>query len=155
MLLACNLFEFTAAKIVEHAVNLQASLAHRVNDGRDALQCLHARLNVLLREEDALLFAVHARQLVGELLAQHAQWLKPDIQDVELRVGERGRDTAAGCVPAHDDVLDLHVEDGILHDGEHADVGAVDDVGDVAVREHLAGLEAKDGGLGDARVGAA
>lgn len=52
-------------------------------------------------------------------------------------------------------MLDLQVEDGELDDRQQADVGAVDDVGDVAVREDVARLAAEDGGLGDTRVGAA
>jgi len=52
-------------------------------------------------------------------------------------------------------VLDAEVLDAVLHDAEQADVGLVDDVGDVAVGEDVAGLEAEDGGLRDAGVGAA
>jgi hypothetical protein len=58
-------------------------------------------------------------------------------------------------VPAENDVLDFEVGDGVLDDGRGVDVGWGDDVGDVAVDEDVAGLEAEDGGFGAARVGAA
>ena len=56
---------------------------------------------------------------------------------------------------ADHNVLDLDVLDRELDDAQQAQVGGVDDVGDVAVGEDIAGLEAEDGGLGFARIGAA
>ena len=58
-------------------------------------------------------------------------------------------------MPAYDDVLDLQVHDGVGDDAEGVEVARVQDVGDVAVDEDVAGLEAEDGGFGDAGVGAA
>jgi len=44
---------------------------------------------------------------------------------------------------------------GVLDHGRGVDVGGGDDVGDVAVYEDVAGLEAEDCGFRAARVGAA
>ena len=52
-------------------------------------------------------------------------------------------------------MFDLEVDDGVFDDGRRVDVGGGDDVGDVAVHEDVAGLEAEDGGFGAAGVGAA
>lgn len=136
-------------------MHLHAPLAHGVNHRRYPLEVVHPREDVLLREESAPLGRVHALQVIRVLLPQRAQRLQPDVEDIELRVGQRGGDAAARRVPADDDVLDLEVEDGELDDGQQADVGGVDDVGDVAVREDVAGLAAEDDALGDSRVGAA
>lgn len=150
-----NLVQLAAVQAVQHAVNLQTPLPHRVNDGRHPLQRIHARLHIGLGEEGSLFLLLHDLQLIGVFLPQGAEGLQPDVEDVELRVGEGGGDAAAGGVAADDDVLDFEVEDGELHDGEQADVGGVDDVGDVAVGEDVAGLAVEDGRLGDAGVGAA
>jgi len=63
--------------------------------------------------------------------------------------------TGAVGVAAEDDVLDLDVADRELDDGEGVEVRGANDVGDIAVHENVAGLQAQDGGLRDARVGAA
>jgi len=56
---------------------------------------------------------------------------------------------------AQHDMLDAHVRDGVLDHRGGGEVARVQDVGDVAVDEDVAGLEARDGGFGDAGVGAA
>ena len=56
---------------------------------------------------------------------------------------------------AQNDVLDLEVDDGVLDDGGRVDVGPRDDVGNVAVDKDVSGLQAEDGCLGAAGVGAA
>lgn len=56
---------------------------------------------------------------------------------------------------AHHHMLDLDMLDRELDDAQQAQVGGVDDVGDVAVGEDIAGLEAEDGGFGFAGVRAA
>lgn len=55
---------------------------------------------------------------------------------------------------ADDDMFDLEVLHGELDDREGIDVGADEDVGDVAVAEDLAWFEAEDGRFGAAGVGA-
>lgn len=56
---------------------------------------------------------------------------------------------------AQDDVFDFEVDDGEFEDAGAAEVVVLDDVGDVAVHEDVAGLQAEDGGFGAAGVGAA
>lgn len=56
---------------------------------------------------------------------------------------------------AHDDVFHLEVRDGVGDDALAVDVGWWEDVGDVAVHEDVARLEAQHGGFRDAGVGAA
>jgi len=51
-------------------------------------------------------------------------------------------------------VLDFQVHDGVFDHGARAEVAGVDDVGDVAVHEDVARLQAHDGCFRDARVGA-
>lgn len=58
-------------------------------------------------------------------------------------------------MPAHDDVLDLEVRDRVRDHGLRVQVAGGQDVGDVAVHEDVAWLQAQHGGFGDARVGAA
>lgn len=58
-------------------------------------------------------------------------------------------------MPADHDVRDFEVHNGKADDAEGVEVARVQDVGDVAVDEDIAGLEAEDGGFGDAGVGAA
>lgn len=58
-------------------------------------------------------------------------------------------------MPAHDDVLHFQIADRVLDHGLAVQVGRGEDVGDVAVDEDVAGLEAEHGGFGDAGVGAA
>ena len=52
-------------------------------------------------------------------------------------------------------MLHLDVLDGVGDHALAADVGGGQDVGDVAVDEDVAGVEAEEGGFGDAGVGAA
>lgn len=56
---------------------------------------------------------------------------------------------------AHDHVLHLQMQDRVHDDGLGGEVRGREDIGDVAVHEDVAGLEAEDRGLGDAGVGAA
>jgi hypothetical protein len=58
-------------------------------------------------------------------------------------------------VACYDNVFDFQVEDGKLDNREQADVGVVDDVGDVAMDEDVARFAAQDGRLGHSRVRAA
>lgn len=58
-------------------------------------------------------------------------------------------------MPTHHDVFHFQVPHGELHDAQQTEVRRVDDVGDVAVGEDVAGFEAEDGGLGLTGVGAA
>ena len=68
---------------------------------------------------------------------------------------ERGAHAAAAVVSDDDDVLDLEHVDGELHHRQAIEVGMHDDVGDVAVDEHLARRQADDLVGRHAAVGAA
>jgi len=70
-------------------------------------------------------------------------------------VRQRGIYATAARMPADHDVRDLEVHDGIADDAEGVEVARMQDVGNVAVDEDVSRLEAKDGGFGDAGVGAA
>lgn len=115
-----------------------------------------------LLEDVELDEAVVALGLVGDsvelLLVQAvdvADVTQPGVEQAEVLGGHGGLDTAAAVVAADDDVLDAEVADGVVDDGHDIEVGVADEVGDVAVDEGLAGLEAGDLLGGDARVAAA
>ena len=135
-------------------MNLETTVLDGVDNSRDTPEVLHTLLNVQSCERILLLLAAELAKSLGVLLADLAHGLEPDIEDVELVVGQGGLDTSAGSVAAEDDVLDLEVLDAELDGGEEGDVGGVDDVGDVAQHEDLTGLLAQHGGLGDTRVAA-
>lgn len=80
---------------------------------------------------------------------------QPRVQEAEVARGHGGLDAAAAVVAADDDVLDAEVAHGVVDDAHDVEVRVADEVGDVAVDEGLAGLEAGDLLGGDARVGAA
>lgn len=149
-----NLLQVALVKPVQHTVDLQTALLNRVDNGRDASEVVHAGLHVQPGQRVLLLLRAHLAQSVGVLLADLAHGLKPDVQNVELVVGQRGFHATAGGVPAQHDVLDLQVLDAEFHAAQQRDVRRVDHVGDVAQHEHLAGLLAQHGGLGHARVAA-
>jgi len=67
---------------------------------------------------------------------------EPCVDEPEFFVCEGGGDATAGCVAADDDVFDFEVLDCVLDDGEGVEVCCVENVGDVAVAEDVAGLEA-------------
>ena len=140
---------------VQQTVNLQSALPDGVDNSRNAPEVVHTLLHVQLGERVLLVLRAERVQGIGVLLADLTHGLEPDVQDVELVVGESGLDTSAGGVAAQDDVLDLEVLDAELNGGQQGDVGRVDNVGDVAQDEDLTRLLAQDSGLGDARVAAA
>jgi len=57
-------------------------------------------------------------------------------------------------VTADDDLLDLQICHRVLDDARGVDVAGLDDVGDVAMDEELAGLAVADGRFRDSAVGA-
>lgn len=150
-----DLLKVTAVQPVQKTVDLETAVLDRVDDSRDAPEVVHASLHVQLGQSILLVLSAQLAQSIGVLLANLAHGLEPDVEDVELVVGQGGLDASAGGVAAEDDVLDLEVLDAELDGGEEGDVGGVDDVGDVAQDEDLAGLLVQHGGLGDARVAAA
>ena len=136
-------------------MDLQTPLLHRINDRRHPPQILHARLHVQLRHIRALLAAFQLRQLICVRLPECPHRLEPEIQHTQFVVGERSSHASAAGVAADDYVLDFDVPDCELDYAEKTEVGRVDDVGDVAVREDVAWSEAQDRGLWFAGIGAA
>lgn len=88
------------------------------------------------------------------LLPQCSHGLQPQVKHIELLVAEGSSHAAAAGVATQHDVFHLQMLNRKLHDAQETQIGGIDDIGDVAVGEDIAGLEAKDGGLWDTRVGA-
>lgn len=80
---------------------------------------------------------------------------QPWVKDTQVCWRQGGLDTAAVVVAADDNVFDLQVAHGVVDHGHGGKVDGGDDVGDVAVDEDLAGVEAHDFVRGDTAVGAA
>lgn len=80
---------------------------------------------------------------------------QPRVQQTEVLGCHGGLDATTAVVAAYNDVLDLEVAHGVVDDGHDVQVNVVDEVGNVAVNEHLAGVDASESFGGDARVGAA
>jgi hypothetical protein len=79
----------------------------------------------------------------------------PVVGQADARAFEGGQHAAAAVVADDHDVLHLEHLDGELDGRQRVEVGVHDDVGDVAVHEHLARLQAGDLVGGHAAVGAA
>ena len=80
---------------------------------------------------------------------------QPVVDQPELDAVERRLHAAAAVVAAHDHVTHLQHVDCVLQHGQAVEIGVNDDVGDVAVDEHLAGQQPDDLVGRHARVGAA
>lgn len=79
--------------------------------------------------------------LVG--IPHGSQAREPGVEHAaELPAGESASATGTVGVAAKDDVLDFDVAHGELDDGHGVEIRGVDDVGDVAVHEGLARLQA-------------
>ena len=102
-----------------------------------------------------LVLLLDGRELLVVQTVDVADVPQPGVEQSEVLGRHGGLDAAAAVVAADDDVLDVQVADRVVDHGHDVEVGGADQVGDVAVDEHLAGFEAGDGFGGDARVGAA
>lgn len=147
--------DLAAADVEDAPVDLEPAVADRLLDGEVGHEHLDARLDVELRDaHPALLVVADGRQLVGVGVAHRLERRQPRVEDAaHPRVRQRRRRAAARRVPAQHDVLDLEVRHRVLDHRRRVDVGRRDDVGDVAVHEHVARLEAEDRRLGAAGVG--
>lgn len=147
--------ELATLDVVNDTVQLQVALGHGVDDGGVHSQSVQTAQNVELTESVCLLsLGTHFLQLFRVLHSELAHGLEPDIEQAKSGVSKGGIDTATACVAADENVFDLEVSNGELNNGKRVDVGGCDDVGNVAVDKDLTGLQAQDGRLGDARVGA-
>lgn len=102
-----------------------------------------------------LLLVLDCFELVLVQAVHIADVSQPGVEQAHVFGRHGGFDTAAAVVSADDNVFDFEVADGVVDDGHDVEVDVVDEVGDVAVDEHLTWFEASDGFGGDARVGAA
>jgi len=144
-----------APNVIDEAMKLEPTLLNRVEHDAVLFQRAHTLQHVHLDQLQSGFLGGQRLEELEVLLAQPAQREEPGVDQAELLVGEGGLDATARGVAAQHDVLDLEVGDGVLDDGGGVEVTGVHDVGDVAVHEDVAGLQAQDGGLGAARVGAA
>ena len=83
-------------------------------------------------------------EFVAKGAADTADAGQPVVDDAVALAFHGRRHTAAAVVTADDDVLHLEHINGVLHHGEDVEIRLGNDVGDVAVDEHLAGREAGD-----------
>ena len=148
--------DLAAADVEEAPVDLEAAVADRLLDGEVGHEHLDAGLDVELCDaHPALLVVADGRQLVGVGVAHRLERRQPRVEHAaNPRVGQRRRRAAARRVPAQHDVLDLEVRHRVLDHRRRVDVRRGDDVGDVAVHEDVARLQAEDRRLGAAGVGA-
>lgn len=115
-------------------------------------------LLMYIQLDKPLILLLLVRNLVKLVLVQAvdvADVSQPGVEQAHVLRRHGGFDASAAVVSADNDVLDFEVADGVVDDGHDVEVDVVDEVGDVAVDEHLARLEAGDGFGGDAGVGAA
>lgn len=75
---------------------------------------------------------------------QIADRLQPVIDQPERPATDRGPNAPATVVAAHDDVLHAQLMHRIFDHGEHVQIGRVNEIGDVAMNEHLARLQTRN-----------
>jgi hypothetical protein len=96
------------------------------------------------------IFVLDGVELVLVQAVYIANVSQPRVQQAHVFWRHGGFDAAATVVSADDDVFDLEMADRVVDDGHDVEIDVVDEVGDVAMDEHLAGFEACDGFGGDA-----
>ncbi len=69
---------------------------------------------------------------------------QPVVDQAHARAAQRGQHAATAVMADHHDVLDLEHVDRVLDHRQRVEVGMHDHVGDVAVHEYLARIEAGD-----------
>ena len=80
---------------------------------------------------------------------------QPVVDEAQLAVLHGGAHAAAAVMPDDHDVLDFQHFHGVLQDRQAVEIAVQDQVGDIAVHEDFAGIEADDLVGGHARIGAA
>nr|GFD57614.1 hypothetical protein [Tanacetum cinerariifolium] len=76
---------------------------------------------------------------------------QPGVQQPKILRCHGGLDAATAVVSAHHDVLDLEVAHSVVDNRHDVQIDVVDEVGDVAMDEHLARVDAGEGFGGDTR----
>lgn len=136
-------------------MNLQPPLSDRIQHHRIIRQRVNPAPHIQLHQLQAPRLLIHTLKQLQVLPPQLPQRHQPRVNQPQLLVPQRRRNPTAGGVSAHDDVLDFQVLHGVLDDGQRIEVRGDEDVGDVAVDEDVAGVEAEDGGFWAAGVGTA
>ena len=136
-------------------MNNQPPLLDRINNNRILLHSLHPSLNIRLHKLQRPLLFPQALPRLDILRPQLLKRHQPRIQQPQARISQRGSHAPAAGMPRHDDMFHFEGADSVGDDALGAEVARVEDVGDVAMHEDVAGLEAEDGGLWAAGVGAA
>jgi hypothetical protein len=136
-----DLPQLSTTHVINQSMNLQIPLRNRINHSRILKQHLDSAPHIQLHHLQPLLLVIQTLQQRQILPPQRPQRHQPRVNQAQLLIIQRRRDTAAAGVAADDNVLDFQVLHGVLDDGQGVDVGWDDDVGDVAVAEDLARLE--------------
>lgn len=149
--------QLAGGDVEDDAVDGDTTLGDGLLDGVVAADGLQALADVELGKAQGLhVDGLDGVDLALVLAAQVAQGLQPGVESGAQVVVVEGVDGAAALgVAAQHDALDLDGADGEVDDGLAAQVAGLDDIGDVAVDEDVAGLAVADGRLGHARVAAA
>src|SRR5205807_3588723 len=83
-------------------------------------------------------------QLGSVLLANAVHVSKPVVHQAELVAALSRTDAGATIMAANDDVSDFQHVNRKLHHGHTVEVSVLDDIGDVAVNEHLSRQQTDD-----------
>lgn len=152
--------DLATAHVVHPAVQPQSPGLHGRHDQRALLQVFDLQPHVFLDDEPVADFRVDLVDACPQLAFHPGQRLvgidQPD-RDVAVVavVLVEGADAAAAVMAADDDVRDVQVVDREFEHGGQIPVVGRDDVADIAVGKHLAGLGLGDGVDRRPRVGAA
>jgi hypothetical protein len=154
-LIDVQLIQLTRAHVINQAMDLQPPLSDCIQHHRIVHQCINPTPHIQLHELQSLRLLIHTLEQLQILPPQLPQRHQPHVNQPQLLVIQRRRNPTTGGVSAHDDVLDFQVLHGILDDRQRVEVRGDEDVGDVAVDEDVAGVEAEDGRFWAAGVGTA
>ena len=117
---------------------------------------LYLRTHVQLANSvDTSLLIRQERKLVVVLVAEFADWRQPMLYEALLRPVKDCPNATTAIVSAHDDVFDFQRLDRKLQDRHTIEIGWIDEVGNVAMHEDLARLQARNDISRHAAVGTA
>lgn len=145
----------TTANVIDQTVHLQSPFLDRLQNDALLLEGLHTLPHVQFHQLEVGLVRRQRLEKLEILLPDLAQRQQPGVEDTQLLVAQRRGNSSAPSVAAQNDVLDAQMTDGVFDDRRRTKVGRVQNVGNVTVDKDVTGLQAQDGGLRAARVGAA